>query len=1420
MNFEKPNNKSEAGYGLREAFEKAGFKENEEISDNKKIESKSEGEIAEEVSRIRNIDDLKTFLSTFIDGTYSSGEEINGEDLLGIVNSLDENDPTRADEPFKKTPSLADKKLSLRMGGRYFTRKYGLRDKFYEVFGFTTDEIDGGWEISKDRIKTKTEKEVSELEKYFNENYGDLDLLPEDKKGELLDYGIRALNSGKTLEDAKSVIEESALKIASEDNNEIEKEESLESKEKKTAEETSEPPSEKRLEDIVDNLSEDYRDLLSKSGISVGSDGRVRIKIPDAKVPGIYVSEEKRETVKDIIEKISKSGEDYLPEARHRMFEIFGSTPRESEGEVVTKEEKDVSEILPDSEIEAKISKSKTLQEFIDTLEGVGQIPLSDGEVVSTEEVVEALRTALERSDEVSPEVFKDFLDRFQFRLTRRNNMRSKFVDLANEFILKKWSEPAQEVSEDKKLPEDTKLLTDLLDAIERADGEDRPQKLKVLEEASKVLGDPKFAEAVVRLKAERPGAPDEYTVPQAMKDAYELAEKRLREAEKEKADVEKDHLEAEKMEKDLEEIKDLRDLLEYLNKARQDAREARNVYRYVMGSKNTLGDFPSFLKQRPDLVEKFGIGVEEEYQREAEAAHDLIEFLANEAEAKIRELGNEDGPEVGPKPEEAEEGGGEDDPEKEEILKDDFDSYDKNEKREKFEKRWDEMSDEEREEKYGESFEIREKIMTLRGARNKLAIIHEKRQGFLGKRYEEAYQEALADYEAKRAEYVGAKAWRVLKEKKSLAEEKAEVHAGGKFEKVRKAWRWMGDKNLDNFLKGTKFEAKSRPVKFLARVASLRTAASLSLLGVGAWAGAGIASLGALSARRAFSGTSTGLASYDLMRNISDNRALSFKEEDLARMSVDDMQQRMSIFEARARLSGKRIVRSEDYQSLRRAMHKRLKEGETEGDLGEEYQNLLDMTKDEFLEYLDDNLSKEETSLSKSDKRKKITATAIGLFVGSGMLGKMFGDKEGVPEGVSGDSPDIPNEVLEEAQSGPELVMERPGLVRAPDLSDPSETLSQVKEGGFQGFDVFGEEVKPGFSPDFGEKLSAVAENMPENIEGIASTIKEGGSLWQAGKELVKGGHITNEQFAEAWSSSESVVNLASGETVHISEAGLSHAGDQIVYVAATDSVPAHFEVVDYVKDGLHIGSNEDLVEAFTSQGKDVPEWLKGATESVGLDEDAEEAISKIIEDGDVPENMISEESFDRINSFREELGEELAEEPEVVKESIDKTVEENNTLVEEALEGSLEGLSTVELVNGSAEFIVNDKGKIVDVVIRDSFSLGQREVFVSEAVSQILRPNYGNIIMSDVTKMYDISSSLLADVVPNKMALAKEAAWEVFRLRELMLKLEPQSEAWLVIRDSINKIIKPSPILGNRVIYNNNFLNTEMFQDIKLPQ
>ena len=128
-----------------------------------------------------------------------------------------------------------------------------------------------------------------------------------------------------------------------------------------------------------------------------------------------------------------------------------------------------------------------------------------------------------------------------------------------------------------------------------------------------------------------------------------------------------------------------------------------------------------------------------------------------------------------------------------------------------------------------------------------------------------------------------------------------------------------------------------------------------------------------------------------------------------------------------------------------------------------------------------------------------------------------------------------------------------------------------------------------------------------------ISSPIQKGEGIWSAAKELVSKHSITEKQFSEAWESSHSVVKLADGKLHHISEIGLVHQGDEVVYVPPKGTIPAHFEIIP--KSHQPIGTDADLYHIYESKGIKIPEFLKNYQEIVKIEEEKPQIV-QIIEE------------------------------------------------------------------------------------------------------------------------------------------------------------------------------------------------------------
>lgn len=268
-------------------------------------------------------------------------------------------------------------------------------------------------------------------------------------------------------------------------------------------------------------------------------------------------------------------------------------------------------------------------------------------------------------------------------------------------------------------------------------------------------------------------------------------------------------------------------------------------------------------------------------------------------------------------------------------------------------------------------------------------------------------------------------------------------------------------------------------------------------------------------------------------------------------------------------------------------------------------------------------------------------------------------------------------------------------------------------------------------FDPNALPTSEVVAESIPGSVVApIEATIEKGGSLWKAGKTLVSEGKITQEQFAQAWSNVNSVHTLESGTSVHISELGLVHPGDQLVYVAEHNGVPAHFQVVD-TADALHVGTNADLAEAFDRAGKPRPAWLVKALETqTAVMENVDTLVESATEAADSATAEAVASSVGDVNDIVVGMGVETSLAGESIQAGFDT-------------EGGVEDTSSqngprVELVPGEmyafpwgrVSFFVDDEGRARDIFINDRLNPRQKIVAVREALKELTNPGYGDVL------------------------------------------------------------------------------------------
>ncbi len=813
---------------------------------------------------------------------------------------------------------------------------------------------------------------------------------------------------------------------------------------------------------------------------------------------------------------------------------------------------------------------------------------------------------------------------------------------------------------------------------------------------------------------------------------------------------------------------------------------------------------------------------------------------------------------------------------------------------------RWELMSPEERLEKYGKTFEIRERLMRFKQERARLAVLENdvntfksfgdrllRRVLFEGdehpKKMTAYYEEALKAYEESRAEYIGAKTWRMLKERQRVAETQSERFEGGVFEKLKKGWQWLGDQNAEKLINSwhesgyvgadkAYFAIKSnRFVKLAARMMSLRTLASLGLLGGGMAIGFGSSiGIGLVAARRVMGGTSAAFGSYDLMKFANEKTATALSDKKIEKMSMPELEEKMAEFEARSKFNGGRTVNNKEYLLLRKAyLRKEVDEAESVLDVDklqgddkekarkEAYEAVIKgkfRTKSDIaskLQLLDAFLRTQGAQLSKEEKHRKILAVGVGLFAvgaysASDIAKFMYGKTEFA--GLT------PAEIKSLIHKGPivpvDMVRDSVSTEGAVPAAVADSASQEVVAGNIPPADPTGEALEK-LSKEIpkvkimGEvpTLKEIAVAGAEKHEELVGTVKQGGRISQAVWDMVRAGKITSKELAVAWKSAASMVTLESGTKVHISELGLSHTGDQVVYVAEKAGVPAHFEVVDFARDKFHVGNNADLANALKAEGRPIPRWLQEAlgmkTQSgVGapaavVGERTPEQLAKLAdfarqlkaEGKPIPESLLNalgteghaiaqggdvfygppEDPLDKLSRLEvPEIKKPLTQLPPLKMQELSASAAE--TLRKAGL-GLLEvSPEEVRFSWGTAEFILDkEDGHIVDVFIMETVSVELRPVLVEKAVKELLNPNYMDVLQQNLPevpedfKIEDLAPSENPEfVLAERVAIAEQSAWEVFRLKQVigaMKNLTP-SESF-ALNNKVNLLIKAKETL-----------------------
>lgn len=792
-----------------------------------------------------------------------------------------------------------------------------------------------------------------------------------------------------------------------------------------------------------------------------------------------------------------------------------------------------------------------------------------------------------------------------------------------------------------------------------------------------------------------------------------------------------------------------------------------------------------------------------------------------------------------------------------------DKDKMSRSERREAYTKKWEDMTEEEQKAKYEKTFEIRGRLHEMQKARANLAVLEnelsnrtslwgkvkEKLPGKKDTSLEDLKVQALRselNYKEKRAEYVGAKAWRAMTDSKRLTEDRVREREKGNFEKFRKGWRWMGDKNVEALL--TKFgkAPKSKWGKIAARSLSLRTAVAMGLMasgGVAGFAGVGAAGTVALGMRRAWSGIGTGVGLYDLMRNVSAKKETAITKEDIGKMNMAQLEEKKASFESLAMFNGEKIVSSPEYYALRKAYVQKaedLKKGESES-----VKSHLDAA---MLQNLDDASREAIEARRKKETRFKILGLGAGL--GSMVLSHVLFDKvikekvggnitpDDVSKAVEGDVPALTQEQFQEAVNSDGTIVN--DISEAMKRKAPILTPEQFQTAKTNG-PIILETVNPASEisvdiPETVEGLSAAVESSAETGQFIA-TIEHGSNIWDSAKQMIKDGTITEAQFMEAWTNPESVVELPDGSLSHISEVGLVHEGDQVVFLAGS---PPRFTACDSVKDIFKMASNAEYAKMLVNKGVQLPEWLKESvvarmpsTQEISIDADAlftmkdadfvdaaqqagqtggdiaiSEYVSSVAQEvpvGASPTDSQVPFPGDHVETGTSSTGSQVPLPGEAAEKvgpsATDSQVPfpgEDLPLVEPpagtpnhadvinaASHGSLDVKEAIMLEGHQVQFVYDSSGNVADLVYSSTMNSQDRARFVGQAVREYLDDGYIRSLERTVP------DSLEHIEMGRKIAYAQEAAAEIAVYNRALAATDPNSPEFYFLKYRISEFV-----------------------------
>jgi hypothetical protein len=286
-----------------------------------------------------------------------------------------------------------------------------------------------------------------------------------------------------------------------------------------------------------------------------------------------------------------------------------------------------------------------------------------------------------------------------------------------------------------------------------------------------------------------------------------------------------------------------------------------------------------------------------------------------------------------------------------------------------------------------------------------------------------EQYSHAYSEYQGLRAELVIGSFERLMEEKTKLVETRLAEYAKrerGRAEKAYAYYKKLGELNLHALFIKAGFEVDFKIPKAVLKSVNARTVTSFGLLGVGVALGPTSLGLSSLFARRALSGTSAGVGSYDLLRGLRERsfrKGLELNLEDIK--TVAEADEYISKLESRALLDGLTPAEFSQDTVYNQLLKKRFSLAQAEFESEDAAKQ-----SDARFNYLLTGIYDTERDLWKklgSERRKRLalkaTAALIGGMVGTGAA------KYGIDKAIkfmSGDEAELVQRPTTGFRSGP----------------------------------------------------------------------------------------------------------------------------------------------------------------------------------------------------------------------------------------------------------------------------------------------------------------------------------------------------------------------------------------------------------------